>query len=139
MTLNEKTGIAALADAYSEALAQQKELEAQLKEQKDEANSLKEALIDAMLLEETTSIGRNGKKYSLVPKKKYSKKAGAEEDLFRMLREQGLGDIITETVNANTLNAAMNAMAEEVGGDLPEEWSDCVNLYEYTDISVRKG
>lgn len=134
-----KSGIAALADAYSEALAYQKELEAQLKDAKEQVNSIKEELIDSMLMEETTSIGRNGRKYSLVPKKKYSKKAGAEPELFLLLREQGLGDIITETVNANTLNAAMNALADETGGDLPEEWSECINLYEYTDISVRKG
>lgn len=131
--------ISLLADAYSEALAAQKEAEASLKDAKEVATRLKEELVEAMVLEETDSIGRNGKKYSLVGKKKYSKRAGSEEELFSLLREQGLGDIITETVNANTLNAAMNALADEMGGALGEEWDGCINLYEYTDISVRKA
>ena len=131
--------ISLLADAYSEALAAQKEAEANLKDAKEVATRLKEELVEAMVLEETDSIGRNGKKYSLVGKKKYSKRAGSEEELFSLLREQGLGDIITETVNANTLNAAMNALADEMGGALGEEWDGCINLYEYTDISVRKA
>jgi glycyl-tRNA synthetase beta subunit len=131
--------ISLLADAYSEALAAQKEAEANLKDAKEVAARLKEELVGAMVLEETDSIGRNGKKYSLVGKKKYSKRAGSEEELFSLLREQGLGDIITETVNANTLNAAMNALADEMGGALGEEWDGCINLYEYTDISVRKA
>lgn len=131
--------ISLLADAYSEALAAQKEAETSLKDAKEVATRLKEELVEAMVLEETDSIGRNGKKYSLVGKKKYSKRAGSEEELFSLLREQGLGDIITETVNANTLNAAMNALADEMGGALGEEWDGCINLYEYTDISVRKA
>lgn len=131
--------ISLLADAYSEALAAQKEAEASLKDAKEVAARLKEELVEAMVLEETDSIGRNGKKYSLVGKKKYSKRAGSEEELFSLLREQGLGDIITETVNVNTLNAAMNALADEMGGALGEEWDGCINLYEYTDISVRKA
>lgn len=131
--------ISLLADAYSEALAAQKEAEASLKDAKEVATRLKEELVEAMVLEETDSIGRNGKKYSLVGKRKFSKRAGSEEELFSLLREQGLGDIITETVNANTLNAAMNALADEMGGALGEEWDGCINLYEYTDISVRKA
>ena len=139
MEKNNLSRIALLADAYSEALLVQKEMEAHLKDAKEVAASLKEKLVEAMILEETDSIGRGGKKYSLVGKKKFSKRSGADEELFSMLREQGLGDIITETVNANTLNAAMNALADECGGVLPEEWEGCINTYEYTDISVRKA
>lgn len=134
-----KSRIALLADAYAQALKDKDALEAELKDAKTVVASLKDELVNAMLMEETTSIGRNGKKFSLVAKKKFSRRSGAEEELFQMLREQGLGDIITETVNANTLNAAMNALADENGGDLPEEWSECVGCYEYTDISVRKS
>ena len=131
--------IAELADMYAQADAAKKDAEANLAEAKKTAEQLKQALMDAMLEEETTSIGRNGKKFTLVAKTKYSKRGGMDEALFEMLREQGLGDIITETVNANTLNAAMNNLAQENGGDLPEEWQDCVSIYEYTDISMRKG
>ena len=62
-----------------------------------------------------------------------------KQGVYRFLREQGLGDIITETVNENTLNASLHNVAAENGGELPEEWYGCVNSYEYPDISMTKG
>ena len=130
--------IAELADLYAQAVQDKKQLEAQLEDVKKIASRYKEALADAMLEEETTSIGRNGKRFSLVEKTKYSKKAGCDAELFDMLRSQGMEDIITETVNANTLNAALHDVAAENGGELPREWTGCVNSYNYTDISMTK-
>lgn len=131
--------VSELADLYAKAVQDKKQLEAQLEDVKKIASRYKEALVDAMLEEETTSIGRNGKKFTLVQKTKYSKRGGMDEALFEMLREQSMGDIITETVNANTLNAALHNVAAENGGELPEEWNGCVNSYEYTDIRMTKG
>ena len=135
-----RIGVAELADLYQEALDRQKAMEAELKDQKHIAERYKEALIDAMMDEETDSIGRNGRRYTAVAKTKYSKAAGpdAQEELFGLLRENGLGDLITETVNANTLQATMRGLAEENGGELPDEWQDCIRTYDYVDISVRK-
>lgn len=131
--------IAKLVDMFQAAKDAVDQLEAELREAKHDRDAIKEELINAMLEEETDSIGRNGRKYSLQAKTKYSKAAGMEAELFGLLREQGLGDIIQETVNANTLSATMKAMAEENDGVLPEEYADCINTYEYTDISVRRG
>lgn len=133
------SGISALVDAYQQARDRKERLEAELKEAKKREADLKGMLIDAMLEDETDSIGRNGRKYTVVEKTKYAKKAGAEEELWKLLREKGLGDIIQETVNANTLSAAMNQMADGDPESLGEEWQECLNIYTYTDISVRKG
>lgn len=135
-----KNSVADYADFYQEALDRKKALEAELKEQSKLVERYKEALIDAMMDEETDSIGRNGRRYTAVAKTKYSKAAGAEAqaELFGLLRENGLGDLITETVNANTLQATMRGLAEENGGELPDEWQDCIRAYDYVDISVRK-
>ena len=92
-----------------------------------------------MLEEETTKITRSGFSYSLQEKVRYSKKAGCDNDLFDLLRENGLGDLIKETVNAQTLQGAMSNLAEENGGELPEEFGDVINVYEYLDIAKRKG
>lgn len=140
MDVPKRYGVAEIADLYQKALDQQKAMEAALKDQKHLTEQYKESLIDAMMDEETDSIGRNGKRYTAVPKTKYSKAAGqeAQEELFQLLRESGLGDLITETVNANTLQATMRGLAEENGGELPEEWKDCIRTYNYVDISVRK-
>ena len=136
----QKFGVAEIADLYQEALDRQKAMEAALKDQKHLTEQYKEALIDAMMDEETDSIGRNGKRYTAVAKTKYSKAGGqeAQAELFHLLRENGLGDLITETVNANTLQATMRGIAEENEGELPEEWQDCIRTYDYVDISIRK-
>lgn len=130
--------IAELADLYAQAVQEKKDLEKRLEDAKKLASRYKEALVDAMLEEETISIGRNGKRFSLVDKTKYSKKAGCEAELFEMLRSHDMEDIITETVNANTLNAALHNLAAENDGVLPEDWSGCISSYNYTDISMTK-
>jgi flagellar basal body L-ring protein FlgH len=128
-----------LADQFQEAKDRAEAAELEAKEARQTRDELKQLLIDAMLEEETDSIGRNGRRYSLQAKAKYSKRSGMDQELFAALRADGLGDIITETVNANTLSATMRELSEENGGTLPEEYEDCINVYEYTDISVRKG
>ncbi len=47
-------------------------------------------------------------------------KKGHKEDAYEWLRDNALGDLITETVNAQTLAAAGKAMLED-GKELPEE------------------
>lgn len=134
-----QTGISGIVDAYQAARDRKDKLEAELKEAKKIESDLKQMLIDAMLEDETDSIGRNGKKYSIVSKTKYSKRAGAEAELFQLLRENGLGDIVQETVNAQTLSAAMNQMSDGDPDNLGEYWHECLNIYSFTDISVRKN
>lgn len=55
------------------------------------------------------------------------------------LRENGLGDLIHETVNANTLSSAMKNLAEENDDQLPDEFIPVINIYEKMDISKRKA
>lgn len=133
------TSIAVLADRYQETLDGVKSAEQVLKDAKAASLEAREELVNAMLEEETDSIGRNGRKYTLMARAKYSKRAGMEQELFSLLRETGLGDIITETVNAGTLSSVMKQLAEENGGELPEEYADYIHVYEFTDVSVRKG
>jgi hypothetical protein len=57
---------------------------------------------------------------------------------MEMLRAYGLGDIIKETVNANTLQGAMSELAAENDDTLPEEWAEVISEYSYMDISKRK-
>jgi hypothetical protein len=137
-TVEEGSGLSVLVDAFQAARDEADRAEAEAKAAKKRLTEAKALLADAMIEDETDSIGRNGKRYTLAPKTKYSKKAGMEEVLFERLIDEGLGDLITETVNANTLNACMNRMAEENGGVLPGMWQEVLNTYEYTDISVRR-
>ena len=97
-----------------------------------------------MIDEDIPSQGYGDYVYSLQDKIKYSKRGEAELqekglDFFEVLREQGFGDIIKETVNANTLQSTMKAVADENDGELPPELDEIVSSYEMTDISRRKS
>lgn len=54
------------------------------------------------------------------------------------LRDFGLGDLIKETVNAQSLQGAMSNLAAENDDQLPDEFQDCVNIYEFYDVTRRK-
>lgn len=53
------------------------------------------------------------------------------------LEENGLGDIIVETVNARTLQSTLSAIVSEQG-TLPEALDEVINTYEKIGISKRK-
>lgn len=125
-------------DAYKAALDRLDEAQKHLDLIKEDIQQLKDELTAEMVQEEVTSISRGNFTYSLVSKTKFSKIAGKEEELFNVLRENGLGDLIQETVNAQRFNSAMNAEAENNEGELPEVYNELVNKYSFFDISKRK-
>ena len=133
MTLLEKV------DELKALLDEKDALKAKTTENNKAIEACKKDLADMMLAEETTKVTRSGFSYSLQEKTRYSKKAGHDEELFELLRENGLGDIIKETVNAQTLQGAMSNLAAENGDELPEEFAEVINVYEYLDIQKRKG
>ena len=107
-------------------------------------DKLKAEIAETMIDEDIPSQGYGDYVYSLQDKIKYSKRGEAELqekglDFFEVLREQGFGDIIKETVNANTLQSTMKAVADENDGELPPELDEIVSSYEMTDISRRKS
>ena len=133
MTLLEKV------DELKALLDEKDALKAKTTENNKAVEACKKDLSDMMLAEETTKVTRGGVSYSLQEKTRYSKKAGHDEELFELLRENGLGDIIKETVNAQTLQGAMSNLAAENDDELPEEFAEVINVYEYLDIQKRRG
>lgn len=80
--------------------------------------------------------------FSLRDKTEYSKKSNADLaeaglDYFEVLREQGLGDLIVEQVNARTLNTAIKNLVQEEG-ELRPELEDILNQYETFEVARRK-
>ena len=72
-------------------------------------------------------------------KTKYNKIGDCDEDaFFDTLEEHGLGDIIKRTVNAQILNGAMAGLVEENDGELPEDFTEFINPYQYYDVAKRK-
>jgi hypothetical protein len=96
-----------------------------------------------MVDEEKPNTTVDGFTYTLQQTTMYSKKseeALAENGVcfFDVLREQGLGDIIVERVDPRTLNSSCKALVEEQG-ELPEELTECLSIYEKLTLSKRKA
>ena len=126
-------------DGYKELLDRKDELKEATTENNKAIEAARKELSQAMLDAEMPKVSRNGFLYSLQDKTKYSKKGDADEEaFFELLEENGLGDIIKRTVNAQTLSGTMAQVAEENDGTLPEEYADFVSVYQFYDIQKRK-
>lgn len=125
-------------DEYKALLDLKDELADETKANNIKIEKTRKKLADMMIAEECDKINRSGYTYVLQYKTRYQRNAAKEDELFELLRENELGDIIKETVHAQTLQGAMSNIAEEHDGELPQEWAQVVRVYEYTDISKRK-
>ncbi|MGN0706602.1 MAG: hypothetical protein ACI4JC_01200 [Faecalibacterium sp.] len=132
-----------LIEEYSAALDEKARLEGLTKENTAIITQLRDRLALAMVDEGTRQIERGGYTYTLTPKTKYSKRSDEAIakfglDFFDVLREEGLGDIIVETVNAKTLQSTISNYIEE-NGELPDNLNACISTYEYNDVARRKA
>lgn len=116
--------------AFKVLLDKKDELTEQTKANNEEIKNLEQEIAHQMVDEEKPDTTVDGFKYSLQEKTRYSKIS--EEKLmekglvfFDVLREQGFGHLITERVDPRTLDSAMNNLAAENDGELPEERQRC--------------
>ena len=129
-------------DTYKELLDRKDALKEATSDNNKAIEEIKKELAQMMIDEECPSISRNVFKYSLKEKTMYSKKS--EEtliaeglDFLEVLRSEGFGELIVETVNARTLSSTLAAYMQE-NGALPEDLAVCINVYETYDIMKRK-
>ena len=62
-----------------------------------------------------------------------------KEELFSALRAEGYGDLVYETVNANSLSAFVKEQIAENGDTIPDWLNGLVNVFEKTTVGVRKS
>ena len=132
-----------LVDLYKELRDKKDDLAEQVKANNAELEKVTQELAQEMVNEEVPNISRGGFKYILSNKVVYSKRnevdlAKNEMSFFDFLREEGMGDLIKETVDARTLSSSINNLVEEVG-ELPEHFNDYITSYEKHDIQKRKN
>lgn len=130
-------------DEYRALLDKKDDLAQQTKDNNAEIDKCKKELVDLMVEEEVTNVTKDGYSYTLALKTYYSKKSEAELaaagiDFFDVLRSEGMGDLIKETVNTRTLQSACANIVEEQE-ELPEALAECINSYEAYDITKRKS
>jgi len=127
---------------YQALLEKKDSLARQTKENNAAIEALKEQIAQQMVDDDCPKISTGGYSFSLQEKTIYSKRSEADlfaqgVDYFETLRQEGLGDIIKETVNAQTLTSAMRAYVEEHGA-LSEALGKVINTYDTFDIYRRK-
>lgn len=122
----------ALRDAKKQAEQQIKELTAAI----DEADY---RLSELMAQTETQSFSRAGTLFYLTTTTRASALPERKGELFDALRREGYGDLVYETVNANSLSAFVREQKAEHADELPSWLSGLVNLYEKTSVGVRKA
>lgn len=125
--------------AYNALLNRKEQLAQETVENNKDIERARRELADLMIDQEIDKISSGGYTYSLSEKVAFSKKGGADEALFEVLREDGLGDIIKQTVNARTLQAVLREMTEKNDGELPEQYDGLVSVYRYMDVGRRKA
>jgi len=81
----------------------------------------------------------DGRRYGVSIKSYYSIKAENKDAAYPMLRDLGLGDLIKESVDQRVLTKALEAIAEDNGGELPGEYVSLpMSVYEKSAITRRK-
>ena len=135
----ESNDLFALADELRELKETKKRLEDELKTVGLEIDRVDAVLAQRMVDAETQNFTRNGTMFSLISTTRASAAAGRKDELFEALREAGYGDLVYETVNANSLSAFVKEQTTENGDTLPEWLDGLVTVFEKTTVGVRKA
>lgn len=135
----ESNDLFALADELRELRETKKRLEDELKAVGIEIDRVDASLADQMIASETQNFTRNGTMFCLTSTTRASAAAGRKEELFKALREAGYGDLVYETVNANSLSAFVKEQTTENDDSLPQWLDGLVTVFEKTIVGVRKA
>lgn len=128
-----------LAEKLKSLRDEKAEAEAQLKEINARIDETDYRLSELMAETETQNFTRSGTMFCLTTKTRASAVAGSKEELYTVLREQGYGDLVYETVNANSLSSFVKEQIGENEDVLPEWLNGLVNVFEKTTVGVRKA
>jgi hypothetical protein len=121
-------------DAYAKKAAEE-----ELKSINAEIDDVEYRLSELMISSETQNFTRAGTMFCLSTTTRASAAAGMKEELFDALRSKGFGELIYETVNANSLSAFVKEQIAENGDELPDWLKGLVNVFEKTTVTVRKA
>lgn len=128
-----------LAEHLKQLREEKKAAEQQLKDIHAEIAQTEYQLSMQMAETETQNFTRAGTMFSLTTKTRASAVAGRREELYAALKENGCGDLVYETVNANSLSAFVKEQIAENQDTVPEWLNGLVHVYEQTAVSVRKS
>ncbi len=128
-----------LADRLRELREAKVYAEQALKEVNDQMDEVDYDLSELMAETETQNFTRSGTMFYLTTKTRASAAGEKKDELFAALRSEGYGELVTETVNANSLSAFVKEQITENGDALPDWLGGLVNVFEKTTVGVRKA
>ena len=128
-----------MADELKSAKEYKKDLEAQVKEVNARIEELDRALSDAMAESELEKFTRNGSTFYLNSRLFASPRAERKEEMFAALIAHGYGDLITRTVNANTLASFCKEQREANKDEILDWLAEVVNTHDKVTVGIRKG
>ena len=128
-----------LAEQLKTLRDEKKEAEQRVKDLGVAMDEVEYRLAEMMADTETQNFTRAGTMFSLTTKTRASATADRKDELYAALKAEGYGDLVYETVNANSLSAFVNEQITENNEALPEWLEGLVNVFEQTKVSVRKA
>ena len=128
-----------LADRLKALRDQKDALEAELKQINMEIDNADWHLSNHMAETETQNFTRAGVMFCLTTKTRASALAGQKEALYGALRANGFGDLVYETVNANSLSAFVKEQIEANDDALPSWLNGLISVFDKTTVGVRKA
>ena len=128
-----------LSDRLKALRDEKSDLEDRKKAVEKEIEEVDKALVDLMIDNETQNFTRAGFTFSLTCTTRASASADRKTELFAALRKEGYGDLIYETVNANSLSAFVKEQIAYNEDELPDWLEGLVNVYDQKKIGVRKS
>ena len=128
-----------LADELKAAKDEKKELDKKTKEVNARIDALDRELSDAMAGAECEKFTRNGSTFYLNSRLFASPMEGNKDAMIAALKENGYGDIVTETVYANTLASFCKEQMAANEDELPDWLEPVVNTFEKITVGIRKS
>ena len=118
---------------------EKKQMESQVKELNAQIEAMESALTSEMALQELEKFSYKGHTFYLNSRLYASPVAGCKEDMLAAMKQNGYGDLVTETVNAQTLSSFIREQQEATGQEVPEWLQGKVSVFEKVTIGIRKG
>lgn len=116
-----------------------KDLEQEVEEFKKEIASVEAQLAEQMTESEVGKFEVGGQLFYLHQQDMISPKADTKETLKQVLRDQGYGDLIQETINAQTFGKFARELKEENADELPDWLNGLVSVFPKTSVRQRKA
>ena len=137
MQTNNRPSIPDLCRRLRAAREEREALEDRAKAAKAAEETIEATLFWYMQEEDMSNLTLDGAQYVRTTRNVASAIADQKPALYDALRANGRGDIIKETINANTLSAVVNEAIEAAGNALPDWLDGLVNLHAIEHVAIR--